>query len=186
MDPKTKQYRHPTLSKIRKYISTDSTSMLCGSSSRRIFLFSRWTWQRSLPLALSSTGERRQSGSRLEPGNLFLRLLRGLQIESSSAFLFVSLSVFFANFRGDLRRAVGRNEEFLEHSRKYSMSVFGGGTVINMFPACLRSIVGPLVALAGKRHLAICNRLCATVVEERLENNQRKKDDPNFQWDPPV
>lgn len=58
--------------------------------------------------------------------------------------------------------------------------------IIGMFPSVLRPIIGPLVALAGRRHLAICEKLCIPVVEERLRNIQRKKTEPDFQWYPPV
>lgn len=81
---------------------------------------------------------------------------------------------------------IGRNEKFLEHSRKYAMCVFGGATIINMLPPLLRPIVGPLVALTGKRHLAICQKLCLPIVEERLRHTQRRWAEPDYQWEPPV
>ena len=65
--------------------------------------------------------------------------------------------------------------------RKYSMSVFAGATVINMFPSFLRPIVGPLVALFSRKHLLICQRICLPVVEERLTNNEWKMKEPDFQ-----
>ena len=53
------------------------------------------------------------------------------------------------------------------------MSIFGGGTVINMFPSCLQPVAGPIVALAGRKHFAICKKICLPIVKERLMNIKR-------------
>lgn len=81
---------------------------------------------------------------------------------------------------------LGRNSEFLEHSRKYSMSIFSGAAIINMLPSFLRPVLGPIVALIGRRHYAICERICLPVVEERLRQNERASREPGFDWKPPV
>lgn len=78
-----------------------------------------------------------------------------------------------------------RNEKFLEHSRRYSMAIFGGGKIINMFPTVLKPIIGPLVGLVSRKHLGICTKICLPLVEERLRNSQRSRIDPSFDWKPP-
>ena len=74
----------------------------------------------------------------------------------------------------------GRNEKFLEHSRKYSMPVFLGATVVNMLPSFVRPVADPLIALIGKRHLAIYKALCLPMIEERCKIIQRKIDGPDL------
>ena len=82
--------------------------------------------------------------------------------------------------------SIGRNEEFLTHSRKYSMSIFGGAVMINMSPTCIRPILGPLIALIGKRHFVVCQRLCLPIVVERLRNIAHKRIEPEIEWEGPV
>lgn len=66
------------------------------------------------------------------------------------------------------------------------MSIFGGGALINVFPSFLKPIVGSLVFLAGRRHLAACQRLCLSIVKQRIEENHLKKTQPDTDWEPPV
>ena len=58
--------------------------------------------------------------------------------------------------------------------------------MINLAPAFLRRIVGPLIGLVAKKHLAACKRICAPIVEERLRNEERKRREPLFEWEHPV
>lgn len=85
-----------------------------------------------------------------------------------------------------LTHVKGRNEDFLDYSRKYSMSVFGGATVINIFPPFLRPLVGRAVGLMTARYRAMCRKLCLPVVESRLRMNREKRRDASFAWEPPV
>ncbi|KAL9636722.1 MAG: hypothetical protein Q9204_002146 [Flavoplaca sp. TL-2023a] len=83
-------------------------------------------------------------------------------------------------------QSLGRNEKYLEHSRKYAMFIFGGAMVINILPSMLRPVVGTLLRLLAQRHLAVCQELCRPVVKERLRKTRRKMLEPEFHWDPPV
>ena len=58
--------------------------------------------------------------------------------------------------------------------------------MINIAPPFLRRIIGPLLGLIAKKHLAVCKRICAPVVEERLRNEEKKRREPDFEWEPPV
>ncbi|KAL8824230.1 MAG: hypothetical protein Q9191_005201 [Dirinaria sp. TL-2023a] len=141
------------------------------------------TSQKRSPPELINIGERQRIGPQLKSGKRLLKLLPGLLIACSLARLSVRMSRSW-----DLRETyenIGRNEKFLEHSRKYSMAIFGGAKFINMIPTFLQPVVGPLVGSISKKHLGICTKICLPIVEERLRNNQRSKIDPSFDWKPP-
>lgn len=80
----------------------------------------------------------------------------------------------------------GRNEEFLEHSRLYSDSVFGGAVFISMFPSFMKPLVGWIVRHNLNRHLATCKRIGVPTVVERLRLNQLRREKSGHIWEPPV
>lgn len=63
-----------------------------------------------------------------------------------------------------------RNPEFLENTRLYAVETFATGFKLKLVPQWLHPIAGPLVARPVKRCLAVCQRICAPVIDKRLRN----------------
>jgi len=82
---------------------------------------------------------------------------------------------------------IGRNPDYLEHSRLYSQSVFISGGLLKLVPKFLHPIVAPLIVRAVKKHEAICTKLSTPIVRRRLKDMARLGKDykpPNdvLQW----
>lgn len=80
--------------------------------------------------------------------------------------------------------SIGRNETFLKRSINYSMSTQRDGPAIALLPAFLKPVLGPLITWSGKRDCEACIKMLLPLVEQRLEEYLRNKDDPA--WIPPV
>ena len=79
----------------------------------------------------------------------------------------------------------GRNQEFLELCRDYSQGTFKNGFLIGRIPKVLRPILAPLVSRSNKKLPPRAQKFTQPLLEDRLKNLQRKKEDPSFKWDPP-
>jgi hypothetical protein len=64
--------------------------------------------------------------------------------------------------------------------------VLSRGTIVNIFPHFLRPLIGYFVALNVTAHVTKCLRPCMPAIERRLEDTQRKKKNPEYEWNAPV
>ena len=55
-----------------------------------------------------------------------------------------------------------------------------------MFPDWTHPIVGPIVTYPNKKHLNACFEESKSIIEARLENAKRTRNDPDFKWEAPV
>jgi hypothetical protein len=66
------------------------------------------------------------------------------------------------------------------------MGLFAGASLINLTPVFLRPLVGRLVCFNVSRLATKCLKRCYPTVEERLQSDKRRKEDPSNDWIPPV
>ena len=79
---------------------------------------------------------------------------------------------------------LGRNETFLKHSIRYSMSIQRDGPLISIIPNFLKPILAPFITWSGKRDCEICINILLPLVQQRLEGYTRNRNDGA--WIPPV
>lgn len=63
-----------------------------------------------------------------------------------------------------------RNPEFLESTRLYAIATFMTGGKLKLLPKWLHPLAGPIAARPVASSLAVCKRIAAPVMEERLRN----------------
>ncbi len=64
--------------------------------------------------------------------------------------------------------------------------MFGGSIVINMTPAPIRFITGYLVGWTSYYLFTRVVKSCLPFVKERLDNTAKLKNNPSYDWTPPV
>lgn len=96
------------------------------------------------------------------------------------------MTFIFQVHKGWADISTGRNEDFLDHCRLYTEGVFRSAALINLLPKILRPVIGPLIALPNRKNRRVCMEICLPIVKDRLYHTVRKRDDPNYEWTPPV
>ena len=79
-----------------------------------------------------------------------------------------------------------RNEDFLKNMGKFAMDVISCASLyLRLTPHFLKPVVGPLVTIPNNRHWRNTTKYTLPIINERLANIKRKKEDPSFHWDEP-
>ncbi len=79
-----------------------------------------------------------------------------------------------------------RNKVYLANMAKFATAVITASSLYLRFtPKWLKPLVGPLAAIPNNRHYRTTAELTLPIIEERLANHKRKKEDPSFEWEEP-
>lgn len=79
-----------------------------------------------------------------------------------------------------------RNQDYLTTMGKFAMDVIASATFFLPFtPRFLRPVVGPIVTLPNTYHWRKTAKYTLPLIEERLANFKRKREDPSFEWEEP-
>jgi hypothetical protein len=83
--------------------------------------------------------------------------------------------VYLLIYTRGLLTSIGRDEKLLECSKQYAEAVFGAAAMISIFPAWIRRIVGPLIAMPAQHYLSSCRKSMVPFVESRLNQTRESK-----------
>lgn len=79
-----------------------------------------------------------------------------------------------------------RNKVYLANMAKFATAVVTASSLYLRFtPKWLKPLVGPLATIPNNRHYRTTAELTLPIIEERLANHKRKKEDPSFEWEEP-
>ena len=78
-----------------------------------------------------------------------------------------------------------RNDDYLSQTANFATAVVTASSFLRLTPQWLKPLVGPLVAIPNNRAWRATANHTLPIIEERLANFQRKKEDPNFEWEEP-
>lgn len=79
-----------------------------------------------------------------------------------------------------------RNEEYLSNAAKFATDVVTASSLYLSFtPQWLKPLIGPLVTIPNNRHYRATAKYTLPVIEDRLADFKRRKDDPRFEWEEP-
>lgn len=79
-----------------------------------------------------------------------------------------------------------RNEDFLKDTGKFAMDVISCASLyLRLTPHFLKPVFGPLVTIPNNRHWRNTTKYTLPIINERLADIKRKKEDPSFHWDEP-
>ena len=75
---------------------------------------------------------------------------------------------------------------FLKNMGKFAMDVISCASLyLRLTPHFLKPVFGPLVTIPNNRHSRNTTKYTLPIINERLANIKRKKEDPSFHWDEP-
>lgn len=66
------------------------------------------------------------------------------------------------------------------------MEVFRGATALNTLPKSVRPFFGAILKWRFFGIAKKCLKKCAPEIEKRLDENKRKRENPAYDWTPPV
>lgn len=78
-----------------------------------------------------------------------------------------------------------RNEIYLSEMHKFTMNAVTIMTVLQFTPSFLAPLIGRLLAIPVSSRLRNTSKYTLPIIHKRLANFQRRKLDPNFQWQEP-
>jgi hypothetical protein len=81
---------------------------------------------------------------------------------------------------------IGRKQDFLTALQRHGASVLGGSMVISAAPSPLKPIVGTIIRQVCRYYSNRAIKMCMPLVQQRLDETAKAKNDSSYSWDPPV